>query len=149
MRSFKKQTEFKIIDETNEILFQYKNGVKRIKIEPIMSSIMMEISGTQSFVSREELINKIWDGNSAVGNKSLTKNIYKIRKVFEENELSNPIETIPKKGYRLKLQTVNHRRPMLPMKRYTPAAIAIILALVLIKLIYPGVGHVILHRLLH
>ena len=135
--------------ETNEISFHSGTQSKCIKVEPIMSSILAKISDSKGLVSREELIESIWDGNADVGDKSLTRNIYKIRKIFEQNSLKNPIETIPKKGYRFTHHTTGNRSPKNHIKSFVRATLVIILALVIIKIAYPGIGHFISHRLLH
>ncbi len=53
-------------------------------------------------VTREELIDNVWDGNQFVGEKALTNAIWHLRKAFKELDPSNTyIETLRKTGYRL------------------------------------------------
>lgn len=55
-------------------------------------------------VSREELIENIWNGNQYVGEKALTNAIWNIRKKLEQHPNSNQseyIQTVRKSGYRL------------------------------------------------
>ena len=53
-------------------------------------------------VTREELINSVWDGNHFVGEKALTNAIWHLRKAFKELDPDNDyIETLRKTGYRL------------------------------------------------
>lgn len=68
-------------------------------------------------VSRQELIQQIWSGNDAVGQKGLTNAIWQLRKAFEqagaEQEL---ILTIAKTGYELAVQP----QPVHPDYRISP-----------------------------
>ena len=143
------QSRIEIMRETNEISFHSGTQSKCIKVEPIMSSILAKISDSKGLVSREELIESIWDGNADVGDKSLTRNIYKIRKIFEQNSLKNPIETIPKKGYRFKNHTTGNSKSKNHIRKFARTALAIVLVIVILKVAYPGIGHFISHRLLH
>ncbi len=53
-------------------------------------------------ITREELINLVWDGNHFVGEKALTNAIWHLRKAFKElDPNSSYIETLRKTGYRL------------------------------------------------
>lgn len=50
---------------------------------------------------------------------NLSQNIYVLRKVFAQHGAADPIETVPRRGYRLKLQLAPPRRPA-----HRPAAVA-------------------------
>ncbi|MCQ8879540.1 winged helix-turn-helix domain-containing protein [Pseudoalteromonas shioyasakiensis] len=53
-------------------------------------------------ITRDELIEKVWDGNHFVGEKALTNAIWHLRKSFKELDPSQSyIETLRKTGYRL------------------------------------------------
>ncbi len=57
-------------------------------------------------IPREELIAQIWQGNSYTGEQAVTHSICHLRKLL--NSLGNGttrIDTIPKRGYRLLVQT--------------------------------------------
>ena len=57
-------------------------------------------------ISRDELITQIWQGNSYTGEQAVTHSICHLRKLL--NSLGNDstrIDTIPKRGYRLLVQT--------------------------------------------
>lgn len=51
-------------------------------------------------VSRQELIDNIWDGNNFVGDKALTNAIWNLRQKLRQGN-NQPIETVRKSGYRL------------------------------------------------
>ena len=56
-------------------------------------------------ISRQELIDAIWEGNISVGQKSLTNAIWSLRKVLNQNpEQIQAITTIRKSGYKLELE---------------------------------------------
>ena len=57
-------------------------------------------------ISRDELITQIWQGNSYTGEQAVTHSICHLRKLLSSlgNE-STRIDTIPKRGYRLLVQT--------------------------------------------
>lgn len=136
--------------DTNELVFNANQEHSRIRIEPIMAKLLLAIVAREGQpITREELIEEIWDGNENVGNKALTKNIYKIRKVFETTETTNPIETLPKKGYRLYLQ----KKEIAMKKNYSRVALmvtsSLIILFMVIKLFIPGIFHMLTHRLGH
>ena len=55
-------------------------------------------------ITREELIERVWDGNHFTGAKALTHSICKLRKIFVElGDEKTRIITIPKYGYCLKI----------------------------------------------
>jgi len=63
-------------------------------------SVLMQLLDQQNkVVTREQLIEQVWEGNFLVGDKAISTAIWKLRKVLEGSSVR--IETIPKKGYRL------------------------------------------------
>lgn len=52
-------------------------------------------------VTRQELIDQVWNGNSYVGEKALTNVIWQLRSHFEKLGLADFIQTVRKRGYRL------------------------------------------------
>ena len=55
-------------------------------------------------VSREKLIDEVWEGNFLVGDKALTQAIWTLRKLFDQHD--DLIETVPKSGYILHLPSI-------------------------------------------
>lgn len=53
-----------------------------------------------NLVSRDELIEQVWDGNNYVGEKALTNAIWHIRKKLHQDD-NEYIQTVRKSGYRL------------------------------------------------
>ncbi|MEO2267209.1 winged helix-turn-helix domain-containing protein [Pseudoalteromonas pernae] len=69
-------------------------------------------------VSRDELIDNVWDGNAYVGQKALTNAIWHLRKTFKQcDDNQEYIETLRKTGYRL----VVLPEPIVPLQPITPA----------------------------
>lgn len=63
-------------------------------------SVLKQLLDQQNeVVTREQLIEQVWEGNFLVGDKAISTAIWKLRKVLEGSSVR--IETIPKKGYRL------------------------------------------------
>lgn len=86
-----------------------ENKVVRDEQEHVLQPKFIEllnclVNHYPSAVTREELIDNIWDGNHFVGEKALTNAVWHLRKTFKEldPELLY-IETIRKTGYRLTL----------------------------------------------
>ncbi len=54
-----------------------------------------------ALVTREQLIDAVWDGNVYVGEKALTNAIWQLRQLFSQCGQPDLIMTVRKKGYRL------------------------------------------------
>lgn len=73
-------------------------------------------------VSRHELIQHIWSGNDAVGQKGLTNAIWQLRKAFEQAGLGQElILTIAKTGYELAVTPQLSPQAALPDSALNPA----------------------------
>lgn len=99
--------------EANEI--RYKRQLtdtcfQQVKLEFLLVRILEQLAmHPNEVVCRQQFIRHIWENNINVGNTALTKAISKLRKVLkEELQLEGFIETIPKKGYRLKAKVRSH-----------------------------------------
>lgn len=134
---------------SSEFIFIRETGIEYIRVQPLVADLMAIIAaGNNSLVSRNELIDKVWDGNEGVGNKALTRNIYKIRKVFEAQGLKNPIETIPKRGYRLRPFN-STRASKRNIRKHWAVAAAVLLALMIMNIAEPGAVHELMSVLGH
>ena len=69
-----------------------------------MELLVLLAQNAERTVSREEIIDAIWEGNDYVGGKGITNTVWALRQAFGDTA-ENPryIETIPKKGYRLRV----------------------------------------------
>lgn len=136
------------LDESSyELILMNTTELRRVKIQPILVKLLMVLTNNkETTISREHIISEVWDDNYGVGEKALTKNIYKIRQILKKNGFSNVIETVPTKGYRLNVS------PKYPRKqnRYRNMAVVagiLILALLITQIMFPGLFHYVTHRL--
>lgn len=93
-----------ILSDENLILIRKKKEIESIKIEPQLTEILSElIRFKDQLVTKQHLIDRIWDGNVFVGGNALRKNIYKLRSLIKDHDLGQELSiiTIPKKGYKL------------------------------------------------
>ncbi|MEM6899725.1 MAG: winged helix-turn-helix domain-containing protein [Pseudomonadota bacterium] len=70
--------------------------------------------------TRDELINRVW-GNAEIGDESLTRIIYLLRKVLREDHGEHDlIKTIPKKGYQLRCDGISGTIETVSVDRTAP-----------------------------
>ncbi|CCQ10106.1 hypothetical protein PALB_9710 [Pseudoalteromonas luteoviolacea B = ATCC 29581] len=76
---------------------------KRITVQPkVMELLSLLANRYPAVVSRTELIDELWAGNEAVGEKALTNTIWQMRQLFSQPQCEiQVVETIRKKGYKL------------------------------------------------
>jgi Tol biopolymer transport system component/DNA-binding winged helix-turn-helix (wHTH) protein len=91
----------------HEFAIQFENGEKQ-SLQPRWIEVLNYlVEHHPRIIPREELIDKIWLGNSYVGEKSLTNVIWNLRNSFKkEGEEQLIIETIRKAGYRLLVEPI-------------------------------------------
>lgn len=79
---------------------------EKINLQPKFIEVILYLANHYPrVISRNELIDNIWDGNYFVGEKSLTNAIWQLRKNLKGIEQeSGVIETIRKMGYRLLIE---------------------------------------------
>ena len=97
-----------LLQDENLILIRNKKEIKSIKIEPQLTEILSElIRFKDQVITKQQLIDRIWEGNVFVGGNALRKNIYKLRTLIKDHHLEEElsIRTIPKKGYKLMILT--------------------------------------------
>jgi len=139
-----------ILPSSNEIETSIDGGITRTKIEPKTMNLLHYLVTHQGNVcDPEDLIRLFWDGNSDVGKPALRKNIYKLKRELNKLGLNECIETIPKKGYRLKKQITESKLNNLYYFRQYKFVIVGVIILLAIKLIFPDIIHSITHRLSH
>lgn len=79
-----------------------ERGGQRIRLElKLAKTLDLFLERDQEIVSKPDLIQSVW-GHHDVSDESIVRIISKLRKIFKDDEGSQPfIETYPKKGYRL------------------------------------------------
>lgn len=89
----------------SEHTIQFEQSPKQ-SIQPKLIELILYLAQQYPrIVSRQELIEEIWQGNNYVGEKALTNSVWLLRQSFKNETSSNEvIETIRKVGYRLSLE---------------------------------------------
>ncbi|MEM7087278.1 MAG: winged helix-turn-helix domain-containing protein [Bacteroidota bacterium] len=104
MEIIKLSKHIEIHPSLNRIIIKKSEGKQTINVEnQLMKLLVLLVHNQGQLVTKEEFVDKIWEGNHHVAEQALTKNIFKLRKLLQKLEVqgSMEIETIPKKGYRL------------------------------------------------
>lgn len=147
--------------DANEIRYKKQltdSSFCHLKLEFLLVQILEQLSVRPSeVVCRQQFIQALWQNNANVGNPALTKAISKLRKLFkEELQLENVIETIPKKGYRLKAKVrpliIASEQVELPQKGLKLSNKSIIVAIVLaygLILVLRVFSHSFMHQMTH
>lgn len=80
---------------------------KEIKVTPLLMSMLTILVDNQGkTVAKSHLLSQVW-GNISVSEAALFRNISELRRIFGDDAKSQHIiETIPKKGYRLKADVI-------------------------------------------
>ncbi|WP_028765988.1 winged helix-turn-helix domain-containing protein [Shewanella fidelis] len=80
-------------------------SIEKVSIQPKFIEVLSYLARHYpNVVTREELIDTIWEGNSYVGSKALTNAIWHLRKQLSRVSDKQLIETVRKTGYRLQLE---------------------------------------------
>lgn len=80
------------------------NEVKHL-IEGKQSSLLSFLIRNEGVVfSKEEILEKVW--KSVVTDQVVVQAVFKLRKLFKDNNLESPIVTIPQKGYLYESRTI-------------------------------------------
>ncbi|MCC2617285.1 winged helix-turn-helix domain-containing protein [Aestuariibacter halophilus] len=78
------------------------DGVASQHVEPKAMSVLYELAlNAGQTVSRQALLSSVW-GDRVVVEEALTRTISQLRAIFNDSKDKQLIQTIPKKGYRLK-----------------------------------------------
>ncbi|SHH96023.1 winged helix-turn-helix domain-containing protein [Ferrimonas marina] len=81
----------------------------------VFEVLLLLVQSHGQTVSREALIEAIWDGNTAVGNRGITNAIYQLRKLLADGD-QEVIKTIAKTGYQLLLPVTMLNKDVVPDK---------------------------------
>ncbi|MCJ8274775.1 MAG: winged helix-turn-helix domain-containing protein [Psychrosphaera sp.] len=98
----KYQIEHCLFDTDNGVLMLNEKEHKlRLKVLQLLTCLLNK---NQQIVTRDELIDHIWDGNHLIGEKALNSVVYALRTLFKSLLPGmTVIETLPKRGYRFLL----------------------------------------------
>ncbi|WP_343840463.1 winged helix-turn-helix domain-containing protein [Bowmanella denitrificans] len=85
----------------SECAVYFNNGEKQ-NLQPKLIEVLIYLADAYpAVVSRQELIDKVWQGNTYVGENALNNVIWNLRQIFKEGMQDEVIETLRKTGYRL------------------------------------------------
>ncbi len=133
MNTIRLTKNIEIHPSLNRISVQ-KAGIKNlVNIEDqLMKILMLLIENRGQLVGKNEFIDKVWEGNSLVGEQALNKNIFKLRQLLKANQIEEEIEiqTIPKKGYQL-IITEKKTVPFLKPGVLIASAVTILILLII------------------
>lgn len=134
MKSFVRITSsLSLLKDENVLLFQSKKEMKTMKLEPQLTSLLYEMVMLKNeVISKEDLIEAVWNGNGYVGKEALRKNIYKLRSLIAKVDLLDELSiiTIPKKGYKLEIANTQSKpkiHKVFKIISYAAASIILIL----------------------
>lgn len=82
----------------------YLNDEARHLQPKFIEVLNLLVSAYPRVVSRQEIIDLVWDGNTFVGEKALTNAIWHLRQALDQDDHPEVISTIRKTGYRLLIQ---------------------------------------------
>ena len=116
------------------------SGDDIITLQPKFIEVLVFLAAKYpSVVTREEIIEVVWDGNSYVGEKALTNAIWHLRKSLKSAQQQEYIETIRKTGYRLLFEphypNINENEPAVksvPQKHLWLAAASVLMCMLLV-----------------
>ena len=129
--------EFKNFDiNPNNYCFENTSGDELFLQPRLMKLLLVLTAKSNRVVHKDELISQVWD-DVIVGDESLSKAVFDLRKFLNENFKEPPmITTIRKVGYRLEFRTEvpikSRRKKVLSILKTTGYVIAAITLLILI-----------------
>ena len=98
-------------DPTLGLILHLKSGIEEV---PMHVQLDAKLAGLfhllllhkGKLVARQDFVNEVWEGNTWVGEKALTRNISRLRSLLKQHGLEQwcEIKTHPKKGYSLNIE---------------------------------------------
>lgn len=87
-----------------------KFGAEEVQLEPKVMAVLEALAERPGRTwKREDLIDRVW-GKGEAGDESLTRAIYRLRKVLGAHLGANALITVPRLGYRLNT-SIEHAKP--------------------------------------
>lgn len=98
------QSGLKLYPEKMELRLKDRTAMLT-KNESLLIEILLQ--GCPNIVSREKILEKIWDDSTFVDDNTLRVNITRVRKKLEELGIQDALDTVRGSGYRLKITWAN------------------------------------------
>lgn len=108
---------FHVTPDANNIQFANEDSIQ-IQAK-IMEVLVYLAQSYPKLVTRNELIDAVWQGNYPVGEKALTNAIWRLRQILKADGDSH-IETVRKSGYRLLLAPNYHQETQVTSQNTKP-----------------------------
>lgn len=102
--------------EVNPLEHTLSSGEKVVSLQPKFIEVLIFLAEQQpELLTRQQIIDHVWDGNGYVGEKALTNAIWHLRKTLKELDAEQDfIETVRKSGYRLLIKPSYSNESVLP-----------------------------------
>lgn len=96
-------TNFHLDDiQVSPLTLTVQQGQQQVSLQQKPMEVLCYLAAHYpALVTREQLIDAVWDGNIYVGEKALTNAIWQLRQLFSQWGQPDLIMTVRKKGYRL------------------------------------------------
>jgi len=87
----------------------FRRGDQDVRPEPKVFAVLMSLAQRDTnLVTKQELIDEVWDGRPTA-DEPITRCVYQLRRLLDDRENHQLIETLQRRGYRLKQSVVLHR----------------------------------------
>jgi DNA-binding winged helix-turn-helix (wHTH) protein/tetratricopeptide (TPR) repeat protein len=86
----------------------FRRGDQEVRPEPKVFAVLMSLAQRDTnVVLKQELIDEVWDGRPTA-DEPITRCVYQLRRHLDDRENHELIETLQRRGYRLKKSVVLH-----------------------------------------
>lgn len=129
---------------------ELRRGERVVRLEPRSAAILAQLEvASGAIVTRQELLDRCWEPGGG-SDEALTQAVAQIRRGFGELGIASAIETLAKRGYRLKVALAGSGTKA-ATARPAPArsATLVILALVAAVILAISFAHPIRHAVRH
>ena len=89
----------------------FRRGDQEERPEPKVFAVLIALAKRDTnLVTKQELIDEVWDGRPTA-DEPITRCVYQLRRHLDDRENRQLVETMQRRGYRLKQRVELHRRP--------------------------------------
>ena len=105
--------------EINPLDYSLTTATDKVTLQPKFIDVLAFLAERHpEVVTRQQIIDEVWDGNGYVGEKALTNAIWHLRKAFKQLDPSKEyVDTIRKTGYRILVTPHFHHEEEIDAKR--------------------------------
>ncbi|MCH9005383.1 MAG: winged helix-turn-helix domain-containing protein [Proteobacteria bacterium] len=89
----------------------FRRGDQEERPEPKVFAVLIALAKRDTnLVTKQELIDEVWDGRPTA-DEPITRCVYQLRRHLDDSENRQLVETLQRRGYRLKQRVELHQRP--------------------------------------